>query len=195
MLPTPIAAATATPAADPTTTRRATRMAGRVGGVGGAGWAARVPAAVSFLLWLAAGAVVAFGVLHGWGQRADVALPAPPSVPWAVDTSAVARALGARPASSVAAVAQPVADSRYTLLGVVAPTGTDSQSGVALIAVDGQRPQPHRVGAPVDGRWRVSAVHRRTVELEALVLEGAASGAAPARQTLSLPEAGTPLTR
>jgi len=51
---------------------------------------------------------------------------------------------------------------RYTLQGVVASA---SGPGVALIAVEGQRALPYRVGSLVDGRWWVQSVGRRTVTL------------------------------
>ena len=172
----------------------APRMAGRVGWADTTGLGQRVPGAVSVLLWLAAGAAMALGVLHGLGQRPDVTLPAPPSAPWAVDTPAVARALGARATAAAPVAAAPVvADNRYALLGVVAAAG--GGSGVALIAVEGQRPQPYRVGAVLDGRWQVRAVQRRSVELVAHgatqpVTAGAGAGAEatqPPVLTLSLP--------
>jgi general secretion pathway protein C len=107
----------------------------------------------------------------------------------AVDTRAVARALGA-PQNAVVAAATAAAPSRYVLTGVVAPAATGfsteggTGSGVALIAIDGQRPSPYRVGAVLDGRWRVQSVERRSVVLQPA--QGLGGGPAT---TLSLPGA------
>ena len=154
------------------------------------------------LVWLAAGAAVAHGVLHGLGQRADVALPAPPVAAWQVDTPLVAKALGAKAHSSPTSVAaEPAGQSRYTLLGVVAPAATgsslaaESSSGVALIAVDGQRALPYRVGAVVDGRWQVQSVQRRAVVLAAIGQATATADTTVTTQTLRVPEAGAAASR
>jgi general secretion pathway protein C len=152
--------------------------------------------AVSVLVWLAAGAAVAHGVLHGLGQRADVPLPAPPVAAWQVDTGVVAKALGAQAnSSSTPVAAEPVGQARYALLGVVAPaavgleSGPASSSGVALIAVDGQRALPYRVGAVLDGRWQVQSVQRRAVVLAAT--NGANGDTSTTQtQTLRVPEPG-----
>lgn len=148
--------------------------------------------AVAVLVWLAAGAAASYGVLHGLGQRPDVPLPMPPVTAWAVDTAMVARALGAttstnaQPAPQV--VAEPAGPSRYTVLGVVAPTASDSGSGVALVSVDGQRPLPYRVGAVLDGRWQVQSVQRRAVVLVAMAGAAVPQGTAPLTQTLRVPD-------
>jgi general secretion pathway protein C len=147
---------------------------------------------VAVLVWLAAGAAASYGVLHGLGQRPDVPLPMPPVTAWAVDTAMVARALGAttstnaQPAPQV--VAEPAGPSRYTVLGVVAPTASDSGSGVALVSVDGQRPLPYRVGAVLDGRWQVQSVQRRAVVLVAMAGAAVPQGTAPLTQTLRVPD-------
>ena len=77
--------------------------------------------------------------------------------------SDLSRLLGARPATAVAVQRT---DSRFTLLGVVAPKadGRDGEQGLALIAVDGT-PRTVRVGAVVDGEWRLRAVERRAVRI------------------------------
>lgn len=141
---------------------------------------------MAVLVWLVAGAAVAYGVLHGLGQRPDVPLPVPPVAAWPVDTAVVARALGARASQPVSqVVAESAGPSRYAVLGVVAPAGSGTGSGVALIAVDGQRPLPYRVGAVVDGQWQVQSVQRQAV---VLVATAVANGAAPLTQTLRVPD-------
>ncbi|MDP3083886.1 MAG: type II secretion system protein N, partial [Rubrivivax sp.] len=76
------------------------------------------------------------------------------------------RVLGADPVLAVAAVAAPVADARFRLLGVVAPRSPRaSGEGVALIAVDGKPPRAYRVGAVVDGEHVLQAVQARSASL------------------------------
>lgn len=150
-------------------------------------WAPRLTAV---LVWLAAGASMAYGVMHGLGQGPSVALPVTAAPDQALDVQAVARALGARLAPLVQASGPALAEpgGRYSLLGVVSPA-TASDSGVALIVVDGQRPLPYRVGAVVDGRWVVQSVGKRTVVLVPQPgVPAAASGTAEAGLTLALPE-------
>jgi hypothetical protein len=81
------------------------------------------------------------------------------------------------------------------LLGVVAGSGKDAtsphadfRSGVALIAVDGQRARPYRVGALVDGRWRVRSFSRGTAVLQA-------TDGAMADITLQVPHRGAAVGR
>lgn len=75
-------------------------------------------------------------------------------------------------------------DSRFQLLGVVAPQGAaQSSQGVALIAVDGQPPRAVRTGAVVDGDTVLLAVERRAVQL------GPRGG--PAAVALNLPDPST----
>lgn len=75
-------------------------------------------------------------------------------------------------------------DSRFQLLGVVAPQGAaQSSQGVALIAVDGQPPRAVRTGAVVEGDTVLLAVERRAAQL------GPRGG--PATVALNLPEPDT----
>jgi len=140
------------------------------------------PIGVAWCVWLLAGFSVAYWALRWMGQDPATPVPVTFAAPSAVDSQAVARALGAQSAVPLAAPVAVNAPSRYELAGVVAPVGVVPGAGVALIAVDGQRPSPYRVGAVLDGRWRVHAVERRGVVLHPL--QGDAS-AAPTRLTLS----------
>ncbi len=150
----------------------------------GGSWAAGLSAVV---VWAAAGASVAYGVVHGLGRAASEPLAVAAPAPKEVDSQAVARALGARAAASPASGAVPPADAgHYRLLGVVAPAKA-SDSGVALLAVQDQRPLPFRVGAVVDGRWQVRSVGKRSVVLAPYVV-GAVTGST-GTITLSLPDA------
>ncbi len=77
----------------------------------------------------------------------------------------LSRLLGAPAALAVAA--PPVADSRFKLLGVVAPkTGraVSDGEGVALIAVDGV-PRTVRVGAVIDGELQLVSVSAHSAGL------------------------------
>jgi general secretion pathway protein C len=71
-----------------------------------------------------------------------------------------------------------VADSRFRLVGVVAPRGT-AASGLALISVDGKPPRAVAVGRELEPGLRLLAVSHRQAEL------GAAKGATAL--TLALP--------
>lgn len=75
------------------------------------------------------------------------------------------RMLGAAPVA--AAEAPPVAESRFSLLGVVAPKSlqvSQAGEGVALIAVDGV-PRTVRIGAVLEGELRLLAVDARSAKL------------------------------
>ena len=80
-----------------------------------------------------------------------------------VNTSAVARSLGAVTAQSAAA---PGADNRFQLQGVVAG---DAAQGAALLVVDGKPAKPYRVGATVAEGWVLQSVQGRRVSLGASV--------------------------
>ena len=139
-----------------------------------------LPRAIALLVWLCAGFVLTYVVLHWMAQRPATLVPVQATAVVGADTQAVARALGAQ-ATQAVPVAPVAAPSRYVLTGVVAPAGGGQSSGVALIAIDGQRPGTYRVGAVLDGRWAVQTVERRSVVLR--------STDAPGQQiTLALPE-------
>lgn len=128
------------------------------------------PRLAALLLSAAAAGSVAYWSLH-WRLASDapVAAIAGTVAGADVDTAAVARALGAKPAtgtSGPAAVNTPAATdveaARFLLLGVVA----DSASrGGALLAVDGKPPKPVQVGAEVVDGWSLSSVEPRRVLL------------------------------
>lgn len=121
---------------------------------------------------LAAGAAgsAAFWVLQ-WNSTASRTVLAVDTQPVVmVDSTAVARALGAPNAETVAdanaATAAIPAASRFLLTGVVA---WRSQNGAALIAVDTNPPKPFSVGAAVGEDWVLKSVQARSA-----VLAGAA---------------------
>lgn len=114
---------------------------------------------LSFVAW---GLVAASSVY--WGTQL-FAKPLQISARPALDAGGVApdlgRLLGEAPQASTAPV--PAAASRFQLLGVVA---SQSKNGpeVALIAVDGL-PHALRVGAVLEGEWKLVGVERRAVSI------------------------------
>ncbi len=103
---------------------------------------------------------------------ASLAAPAPPA------GAGLARLLGQAPVAPVAEAPVVVADSRFRLLGVVAPRRAGA-SGLALISVDGKPARAVGVGRELEPGLRLLSVGHRQVQL------GAAAGA-PA-VTLNLP--------
>ncbi len=134
------------------------------------------PRIVTFLLWAAAAASLAYWGVKGSGMGVKLPTVSVTSAggPAPTDPQALARLLGAGASTAPVVTA---AASRYALLGVVAgPHG----AGVALISVDGKPARPIEVGATVDAQWLLKAVAARQATL--------ASGLdAPAAVTLELP--------
>jgi general secretion pathway protein C len=140
------------------------------------------------LVWGLAG----YAMLY-WGLRltreADGPVRTPLPVATAdIDTTAVARALGAG-GGTPAAAPVPDVNARYVLVGVLAGAATPEGHGVALIAVEGQKPRPFAVGAVVEGQW---VVQRVTARGATLVPQGA-SAAEGAGLTLSMPDPQSPV--
>ena len=132
---------------------------------------------VTLMVWaLAAASAVFWGLRFVPAPGAPAALPIAGSGAATADPAAVARLLGANPATAPAAGAVSGA-SRYKLLGVVADR---DHSGAALIAIDGKPPKPYRVGVPVDDGLLLQSVAPRRAVL-------AAGMDAPASVTLDLP--------
>ncbi len=133
---------------------------------------------MTLLIW---GAVLAGAV--AWGlplfthstpvpPGASLAAPAPPA-----GTSLV-HLLGQPPAAPVEPAPVVVADSRFRLLGVVAPRPGQSL-GLALISVDGKPARAVSVGRELEPGLRLLTVGHRQVELGA--------GAGAPQVTLTLP--------
>lgn len=124
-------------------------------------WAALVLSA------LAAGSAVHWGLK--WPASTAATTPES-SMGWPVngaDPAVLARALGAASkgtgTSDVRAAPVVVsASSRLSLVGVVANA---HQGGAALISVDGKPARPFRVGAQVEGDWRLQSVTPRRAVL------------------------------
>lgn len=138
----------------------------------------RGPTIAAGLLWLAAGLSAGYWVLLAWGRSPVTPVSAMAPAQVAADTAAVARSLGAQPASAPTGAVASAAPPRYNLLGVVA-VGT--RDGAALIAVDGQPARPYRLGSSLEGGLVLQSVTRRAVHL-------GPSLQAPASVELTLPE-------
>lgn len=99
-------------------------------------------------------------------------LPTPANALSAADRGAprgdLTRLFGAAPVEAAGTAAQPNAESRFQLLGVVAPkraTAWNASEGLALMIVDGGPPRTVRVGAMLDGEFSLLAVEARSVTL------------------------------
>jgi general secretion pathway protein C len=114
----------------------------------------------TLVLWALAAACVVFWGLRLAGRSAGPAVPVAPAPAPAVDTAALAKALGA---GIVAPAAAPVVATRLVLVGVLA--GTASGGGAALIAIDGQPAKPYRVGAAVRDGLVLQSLARRQARL------------------------------
>lgn len=141
---------------------------------------------LTLLVWaVAAGSGTLWALrLSGSGDAGDVAPPATLVSTPPVDTTLVAKALGAWGApTSPKAPALPANASRFTLQGVI--LGADGQ-GVAVISTDGKPAKAVRVGSKLDQGVVLSAVHARSAEL---------TGDAGPSFTLELPKPGMPSGR
>lgn len=121
------------------------------------------PRAATLVLWALAAASLAWWGLRLSGPSKPTAVapvPATTSAEAAVDPAALARLLGAAPASALASV--PGAASRFVLVGVVAGR---SNKGAALIAVDGKPARAFRVGSKIDEGVVLQAVEPRRARL------------------------------
>lgn len=108
-----------------------------------------------------------------WGLQIFVRpLPLPahalPAGEAAVAQADLSRLFGSTAQQAAAAVPEAPPDSRFRLLGLVAPkagSSARSSEGLALIAVDGAPPRTVRVGALVDGETRLLALEGRSAML------------------------------
>lgn len=134
---------------------------------------------LSLFVWLAVAASAVYWGLRG-GTRPD---PVPGQAvlagsPVAAVGGDLSRLLGQPPAQPVVQTAQLAAESRFRLIGVVAPPAGQG-SGLALISVDGRPPRTYGVGREVEPGLRLLSVSQRQAEL-------GAGGSAP-RMALTLP--------
>jgi general secretion pathway protein C len=131
----------------------------------------------TFVLWaLVAGSAVYWGMKMSARAGGAAMAPAVVRTPAAAEPAALARLLGASPATTAAAPV-PSAASRFALVGVVA---SRSERGAALIAVDGKPAKPFRVGTMIEEGLVLQSVTARRAVL-------AQSATGPAVVTLELP--------
>lgn len=116
---------------------------------------------VTLLLAALAAASAGYWVLHWPAPAGPLRVPVSDTATHTIDSSQVARLLGAA-ASSSAPIANPA--SRYKLLGVIA---SGEQHGSALIAVDAQPAKPYRVGDHLTPDVLLQSVQARRVTLAA----------------------------
>lgn len=126
------------------------------------------------MLWALLAASAAYWGLRLATKNASITIPTQTATLTAVDSLAVARALGA-----TAAQAAPQASlaSRFALLGVIAGT---PRGNAALIAIDGKPAQTFRVGSTVDDGLVLSSASARQATLSAVP-------GGPALVTLDMP--------
>jgi general secretion pathway protein C len=140
----------------------------------------------ALLVWALAAASAVF-----WGLRAFSATkPIPPGAAAAPSATIATggplnKVLGMTLVAR-AAEAEPVdEDSRFRLLGVVAPRSGSAGGGVALISVGDEPAKPFRVGATIDGDAVLLAVAMRRAEI------GPRGGPASVQLELPSPDSGS----
>ena len=139
---------------------------------------------LSFAIWAVAAASAVF-----WLTRLLARADAAPAHAVTVSANALvvaadlSRLLGSTRVALDSGTAEPPADARFRLIGVVAPRSA-AAAGLAVIAVDNKPPRPVSLGGVVDGSLVLLAVNHRHAEL------GPAGGAATVR--LELPAAPEP---
>jgi general secretion pathway protein C len=139
---------------------------------------------LSFVIWAAVAASAVFWLTRLLA-RSDAAPPHTVTANANVSASAdLSRLLGSTRTAAAEPTAEPAADARFKLIGVVAARSKQPDSGLALIAVDGKPPRPVVMGGVVDGELVLLAVNHRRAEL------GPAGGVATVRLELpAVPEA------
>lgn len=144
--------------------------------------------ALTFLVWAAvAGSAAYWGLkLFVTPLRAPTQTAVAPSVaPPAGDLTRLFGAEPVAPPPESLVAAAPAMESRFQLIGVVAPRAQAS-GGVALIAVDGKQPKAFRVGTAVDGETVLQGVQPRGATL--------GLGGGPVQVALQLPPLPTAAT-
>jgi general secretion pathway protein C len=135
-------------------------------------------AGATFILWaLVAGSAVFWGLKMSARSAVVPTAPVAGCSPVAADPAAVAKLLGAGPATAGTAPAAPSLASRLALVGVVASA---TQHGAALISIDGKPAKPFRVGSTIEEGLVLQSVQARRATL-------GANANGPSAVTLELP--------
>jgi len=127
----------------------------------------------AFLIWAAAAAAAVFWGLRVWGESPQPPAHAQPAPAPAVASGDLTRVLGANPVTPAVVVdtAPPSVDqTRFQLVGVIAPSasgasGRSSGPAWATISVDGKPARTYRVGTVVEGSNVLQKVAARGVEI------------------------------
>jgi len=122
---------------------------------------------LAFLLWAAGAAAAVYWGLHLTGTAPEPPPYAQPAPVATVASSDMDRVLGAAPVVPAPGTAAPAAaseQSRFHLLGVMAPGGA-GRGGWATLAVDGKPARTIPVGGLVDGSSVLQKVSSRGVEI------------------------------
>jgi general secretion pathway protein C len=120
----------------------------------------------AFVTWAAVAASIVFWALRLWAQPIDAPAHATVVSAAAGFKGDLSRLFGVDAPAPAVTTAPVRADSRFRLIGVVAPRGaTAPAQGLALIATDGKPAKAFRVGAAVDGELLLLAVHARGASL------------------------------
>ena len=142
---------------------------------------------LSLFIWLLVAASAAYWGLRLWVKPQAVPAQAVLAAGPAGAVGDLSRLLGQAPVLAVAQPALVAAESRFRLVGVVAPRagqGSAQASGLALISVDGKPPRTVAVGRELEPGLRLLSVSQRQADL-------GAGGAAP-RMSLTLPMLAEP---
>ncbi len=127
----------------------------------------------AFLIWAAAAAAAAFWGLRVWGESPQPPAHAQPAPAPAVASGDLTRVLGANPVTPAAVVdAAPLSpdQTRFQLVGVIAPgaagaSGRSAGPAWATISVDGKPARTYRLGSVVEGSNVLQKVAARGVEI------------------------------
>ena len=138
---------------------------------------------LSLFIWLLVAASAAYWGLRLWVKSQPVPGQAVVAAGPAAAVGDLSRLLGQAPVQAAAQPALVAAESRFRLVGVVAPR-TGQASGLALISVDGKPPRTVGVGREVEPGLRLLSVSQRQADL-------GAGGSAP-RMALTLPMLAEP---
>ena len=136
---------------------------------------------LSLLIWAAVAASAVYWGLHLWVKPQPVPGQAVVAQAAPLQAADLSRLLGTPPPQPVAQVQMVATESRFKLVGVVAPRAGQpgADQGLALISVDGKPPRAIRLGRELEPGLRLLAVSQRQVDL-------GAGGSAP-KLTLALP--------
>ena len=119
---------------------------------------------LSLLIWAAVAACALYWGLRLFVRPAPVPGAAVVATAPAAATGDLSRLLGAPPVQPVAGAVTAPTDSRFKLLGLVAPRAGQS-SGLALISVDGKPARALAVGRELEPGLRLLAVSQRQADL------------------------------